>query len=635
MNPTEKQTFEQRLQAASTQEERIDIRLEMLFRQRFDNTVAVVQELFALLQEAQSISYEQAEGSALLNIAFCQMLLGRNEESLKYALKGLYLFERIKNDTGIARARLAMGIVQWGTGDYDQAIVNSIAGVKGLEAQEDNVFVGWGYNTLGGIYQDLGDTEQALTYYEKAYTIFERLHEITGQSRVLNGLAVLLERTGEYGESLEYSKRSLALHRSMHNVLGEARALNDMGSVLYRMGEYAEALECHELSLALRRQSNNPPSEITSLLNLGMVYTQLNEFARAHTLLLAALDLAQSIGAKPKICDIHHALSESFERSGAIEKAFEHYKLFHTFKEEVLSAETATKVRQLHTTIAIEQSEREAEFERVRNKELAAANTEISRQMEILDEQARNIELNNIVLEEKNLVIAQMHEESERLLLNILPKPIAERLKQGEQTIAEHFENVTVLFADIVGFTTLSAQISPRELVQVLDTLFSDFDALAERHGLEKIKTIGDAYMAVSGLPEARTDHAQAAAQMALDMQRVIKNFSVENFKENFSASGATITTELKIRIGLHTGAVVAGVIGKKKFTYDLWGDTVNIASRMESHGEPGKIHCSETVYSNLRKTFRFEKREALSIKGKGMMQTYFLLGKKTSLITK
>ncbi len=209
-------------------------------------------------------------------------------------------------------------------------------------------------------------------------------------------------------------------------------------------------------------------------------------------------------------------------------------------------------------------------------------------------------------------------EKAERLLQNILPQAIAERLKKEQRTIADSFAEVTVLFADIVGFTQLAAQTSPVELVNLLNQIFSAFDQLAEQHGLEKIKTIGDAYMVVGGLPTPREDHAEAIAQMALDMQNEITRFNIANGL-NFS-----------IRIGINTGPVVAGVIGLKKFIYDLWGDTVNIASRMESHGKPGSIQITAATKECLHNKYHLQERGSIQIKGKGEMTTYLLIGIKT-----
>ncbi|WP_254564551.1 adenylate/guanylate cyclase domain-containing protein [Oscillatoria sp. HE19RPO] len=213
----------------------------------------------------------------------------------------------------------------------------------------------------------------------------------------------------------------------------------------------------------------------------------------------------------------------------------------------------------------------------------------------------------------------QLEEEqklSESLLLNVLPHSIATRLKQNPKNLADSYTNVSVLFADIVGFTELSSHISPWELVELLNQIFSEFDALAELHQLEKIKTIGDAYMVVSGLPEPRDDHAQAIADMALDMQRAIATFNNKT-GQNF-----------RIRIGIATGPVIAGVIGIKKFIYDLWGDTVNIASRMESHGIPGAIQVTRETYLFLKDEYSFQERGKVFIKGKGEMTTYLLTAK-------
>jgi len=204
-------------------------------------------------------------------------------------------------------------------------------------------------------------------------------------------------------------------------------------------------------------------------------------------------------------------------------------------------------------------------------------------------------------------------ENSEKLLLNILPQPIATRLKLTNGTIADHFAEVTVLFADIVDFTHLSSELAPQSLVIMLNDIFSTFDALAEKHGLEKIKTIGDAYMVVGGLPEHRDDHAIAIAEMALDMQTAIAEFSQQHDRP------------FTMRIGINTGPVVAGVIGRKKFIYDLWGDTVNIASRMESSGMAGEIQVTQSTYQALKSTYQMESRGEIPIKGKGSMATYWL----------
>jgi adenylate cyclase len=219
-------------------------------------------------------------------------------------------------------------------------------------------------------------------------------------------------------------------------------------------------------------------------------------------------------------------------------------------------------------------------------------------------------------VQERTAELNHQRQETERLLLSILPESIAERLKRNPETIADSFAEVTVLFADLVNFTAHAHEISATETVDLLNQVFSEFDLLAERYQLEKIKTIGDGYMVAGGLPAPKADHAEAVAEMAIAMRATVDRFCYPSGEP------------FEIRIGIHTGAVIAGVIGKKKFTYDLWGDTVNLASRMESRGLPGKIQVSPATYAQLREAYVLEERGMVEIKGFGLMQTYWLVGK-------
>jgi class 3 adenylate cyclase len=232
---------------------------------------------------------------------------------------------------------------------------------------------------------------------------------------------------------------------------------------------------------------------------------------------------------------------------------------------------------------------------------------------------SRELELK---VKERTLELSIAKEKSENLLLNILPEPIADRLKEGSQQIADGFAMVSILFADIVGFTELSQQFSPDELVRLLNALFSRFDQLSDQYQLEKIKTIGDAYMVAGGIPFPTHNHAESIAEMALSMLKAMEEFNSEYH------------THLDLRIGINSGPVTAGVIGQKKFIYDLWGDAVNTASRMESHGVPGTIQVTETTYHLLRDQYHFVERGTVQIKGKGEMLTYFLQSRLYSTLT-
>lgn len=226
---------------------------------------------------------------------------------------------------------------------------------------------------------------------------------------------------------------------------------------------------------------------------------------------------------------------------------------------------------------------------------------------------ARERALSHLAREHRALEHEQA--KSERLLLNVLPEPVAARLKEREGIIADDFATVTVLFADLVGFTPLSERLSASELVSLLDRVFARFDALAQDYGIEKIKTIGDAYMVAAGIPLPRDDHAEAIARMALAMGPELARCSVE------------LGESLELRIGIDTGPVTAGVIGRAKFIYDLWGDTVNTASRMESHAAPGTIQVTARAYERLKDRFELRHRGAIEVKGKGQMDCYLLIG--------
>ena len=220
-----------------------------------------------------------------------------------------------------------------------------------------------------------------------------------------------------------------------------------------------------------------------------------------------------------------------------------------------------------------------------------------------------------VKLNETEHLLREEHGKSELILSNIFPKKIVERLKNGEVMIADRYLETTILFSDLVGFTDLTKTLQPHELVVLLDKVITGFDRLSEQLHIEKIKTIGDAYLVVSGLPEENSSHAEDVCRMALAMLSFIEEFN------------RTEGTHLQIRVGIHSGPVIGGVIGPKKFTFDLWGDTVNLASRLETTGVPGMIQVSSTTHALLADKFRFEPREPFEIKGHGKVQTFFLLG--------
>ncbi len=272
--------------------------------------------------------------------------------------------------------------------------------------------------------------------------------------------------------------------------------------------------------------------------------------------------------------------------------------------------DAAQKVAAGHRTISVQARG---------NDELGDLAHSFNAMVKNIDGMFKDIEEMFVELEDKSLDLASVNEQNQSLLLNVLPQNIAERLKRGETLIADAHEHTTILFADIVGFTRLSTEYSAIQIVEILNWIFSVYDDLTAQFGLEKIKTIGDSYMAAAGVPLANPMHTEVVARMSVAILRETQLFAEQ--------SGININ----VRVGMHTGNIVAGVIGQKKFIYDVWGDTVNTASRMESSGEAGKVHISEAVYEALKhhtEEFLFEERGEILVKGKGSMRTYFLSAK-------
>ncbi len=616
---TQEQTAEQ-MRAIIEQVDALNVSAWLLRNTDTELAFSQAQEAFAL---SHGINYE-------IGIAYSSVVLGMRasfysnaEAAMEYANEALRIFEQRKDVGGIGRVYFLLGFVYWGLGDYEEGLEYALKSLDMARSVNDRQAESWGLYSLGTFYFDLNDYPQSLGYYQQSLDILQNLIvegvDISfAKARTLNGIGSVCIRLGEYQKAHDYLFQSLEINERTGNGASTARTLQDIGTVYQELGDPERALQYYNESLVIRERIGHKQGLTTTLLDLGNLFAKQNIPDIALEYLNRALALAEEINAKPKIFRIHQAFAEVYEQVNNPARALWHFKAFHRIKEQVTGDEQNMQFKNLRASFQAEKSQKEAEIVRLRNVELAQANTQLA---------------------EAYGLVEQERSESEKLLLNVLPKSIAQRLKTGERPIAENFIEATVLFADIVGFTQLSAQNSPEEIVTMLDWVFSIFDGLTEHFGLEKIKTIGDAYMVASGIPVARADHVEAAATMALAIVQEIRDFA--------SQSGVP----MEVRVGIHTGSVVAGVIGKQKFIYDLWGDTVNTASRMESHGEAGKIHVTEEVYQRLtlvngrsslgvrvtgehppmtnqpmtNNQFTFEERGEIEIKGKGMMRTWFL----------
>jgi class 3 adenylate cyclase/Tfp pilus assembly protein PilF len=475
-------------------------------------------------------------------------------------------------------------------GEFSAALTSYRQAITIFESLGDKYWLGTCYGNCGNIYKELSYYPLALEYYQKALSLYEEINNHQYIPVWLGNIGNVYHNMGEYSIALEYHQRALAIREEFGPPSEMGTILSNIGNLYFELAEYEKAMEYYHKSLALEEENGEVLDQAIDYGNVGRVYAK-QEFdgydpEKAEEFLLKAGALFEELGNKKYIYEFNKIVSDHYRSLERWKESDTHFRKYHKIEKEVLSEEAKKQAEQM------EQRRKAEEAERDRQVNLAR------------------------------------FQEREKILDNILPSQITERLIKGENPIADRAEHVSVFFSDIVGFTTLSRNTSAKDLVSGLNTLFIQYDALAKKHGLEKIKTIGDAYMAVCGVPIAMENHAERMAHFALDVQAL--------FLSGVSIAGHSVN----VRIGLHCGEVVAGVIGEQKFAYDLWGDTVNTASRMESHGEPGKIHVSEEFMQaiaagidhdlSLRPlssfpSFQFVERGEMEIKGKGKMKTYFL----------
>ena len=513
---------------------------------------------------------------------------------------------------------------------------------------------------MGIIYRKQGDLPRALDHYQQSLAMNEELNDQRGVATALTNLAVIHRDMGDMDKALADNLRSLAIVEELDDPRLLAGVLSSIGNVYFKKQDYTHALEYHERCLGIYERTGDQRGISISLVNIGNVHYERGELDQALDHQQRALELQQRIGdrlgitksynqigrirlaqgdPRQAIIDCHKGLEVAEELGSINDRAhncdclYEAYKaagdarnalLYHEQREQLsdslFNEENTKKITQLQMQYEFDKKEAATRAEQEKKDALAAE--ELRRQKVV-----RNGFMGGFVLvalfagvffSQRNR-IGREKARSEELLLNILPEEVAEELKDKGEAEATLIDQVTVLFTDFKGFTAMSETLSPKELVKDLHECFSAFDHICEEHGLEKIKTIGDAYMAAGGLPTPNTTHAMDVIQAALEM----RDFIAEGKARKLAAG----LPYFEVRIGVHTGPVVAGIVGVKKFQYDIWGDTVNTASRMESSGEVGQVNISEATYALVKDQagLAFTPRGKVQAKGKGELEMYFV----------
>ncbi len=542
------------------------------------------------------------------------------EKSLLYSEKLLSRAQALDSTRFIISGFLQKGNSLKLKGDLSRALTNYLEAVDIASETERKEDLAKSYISIAGVYQAMGNNKNTLRYYKNALSILKEVNN------PLN-YAIALENLGDFynlvlakpDSALLFFERSGPLFKALNSKTSLAYNLGNKGLAYAQLGQNTIAEENISGAITLLQDIGDYYPICVYLTYMSDMYVQRGDWTAAFGYAQRSLKLAKQFGLKEQISDANLKLSELHEKKGNAKESLKYYKRYIKFRDSV---KNITGVQQMAD---LQVSQKQAEVD-LKQTELTLSNQEKKNQRNISI--ATGIALFLIALLAFGLyrryrfinrtkeIIEKEKSRSERLLLNILPEETAEELKQNGKVQAKKFDSVTVLFTDFEGFTNFAENLSPEKLVESVDFYFSKFDEIMEKYDLEKIKTVGDSYMCAGGLPFPTEDHAQKMVQAA---------FEIATFVNEAKKTNDNDQTRFDIRIGINTGPVVAGVVGTKKFSYDIWGDTVNIASRMESNSEPGKINISENTYELIKDTFDCEYRGKIKAKNRGMMKMYFV----------
>ncbi len=552
-------------------------------------------EKLSLLQEL-AINHTDTEKK----LAFSQELIQSAEvvDSTNYLFQGLLERGnalRLKSDLSSALQTY-----------FDAA---KIAGNNGDKRQLGSVYI-----AIADVYAIMGNHRNAVNYHESAIQILRELRDTLNLATALLNAGDEYINFGKLDSALIYTLEAESMFGRINYPVGEAYALGNMGMIYAMMGNdvQAEKNMSEAIELLTPLQEYYP---IAVYLNyIADIYLEQGDKAMALSYAKQSLELAQKYNLKQQVSDAFLKLSQIYEKIGDEVQAFQYYRNHITYKDSVNNIVSVQQMADLRTNFEVSRKQIEVDLlnQQKKNQQIIIIASVIA--TVLIGLLAFGWFRRYRYVQETNQIIEKEKNRSDLLLLNILPKETAQELKANGKVIAKRFDSVTVLFADFKGFTQYAEKLPPEQLVERLDFYFSRFDEIVERHGLEKIKTLGDAYMCASGLPFPCDDHAHNIVRAALEMQEVAQKAAAETSGPAF-----------ELRVGINTGPVVAGVVGTKKFAYDIWGDTVNIASRMETNSEPGKINISETTFSHVKDRFQCEYRGELDVKNKGKMRMYFV----------
>ena len=554
-------------------------------------------------------------------VAFCIIVSENAAAYYGFLTEAAKTAKEVGNDYQEANLLTALASANTDMARFEVAMEYHNEALSIRKAMGDTVKWGGSLVNLAGIYQMIDEPEFSITLLEEALELFDAVGEEGYRIRALNNLVIAYAMLDKLDEQVHLMEEVIKANIKDGNYIAAASSISVIGLALQRRKEFARSEEEFRRSIELAEQKIDPFHETLINARLGLIGSleaqgKYDEAAREFEKIR---DIPEENYRIELLGFFYQAASEYYRHRRDLERALNYFEQSVMIKDSLRSADNSKAMMQQQVRYTFEK--KEALLIAEQEKKDALASEQLRRK-----NLQRNASLGGfglmlllaMVFFTQRRRIAKEKERSEHLLLNILPAETAEELMATGSSKARHIDQVTVLFTDFKGFTALSEQLPPEELVAMINECFSAFDRITEKYGIEKIKTIGDAYMAAGGLPSPNQTHATDVVRAALDIQRFMTGFKSHRQAENLPA--------FEIRIGIHTGPVVAGIVGIKKFQYDIWGDTVNTAARMESSGEVGQVNISEATYAQVHDRFECTFRGAIEAKGKGKLGMYFVL---------
>ncbi|CAM2939771.1 adenylate/guanylate cyclase domain-containing protein [Flavobacterium succinicans] len=557
----------------------------------------------------------------LRNLAFNEL----NDLSLaiRYTNELIVLSRKSKNDLYLFRGYYLRGNKLKLKGNLQEALSDFLLAIKIAQNSKNLVGEGVTYMAMANVFSVMKDTKKAYSYYEKAIAILRKSNEPLKLASALSNLGDEYLKNNQLAQALEYFSESGTYFEKSGYTSGIAYTLGNMGVIYFKQGKNKEA----ESNLNQAIQSLESIEDFYGiseyLIHLSDIYSKQNNWSKALSAAKRSYQLAVKNGYKDQISTSSLQLSKIYESTHKSNLSLSYFKKYVAYKDSVSNVKMVQELADLRTNFEV--SKKQAEVN-ILEKESEIQKLLAKKQQNVIYATVVVIILISLLvvglfrryqfIKKTNAIIESEKNRSNALLLNILPEETAAELKQSGSVRAKKFDSVSVLFTDFVGFTAYAENLSPEKLVESVDYYFSKFDAIIEKYDLEKIKTIGDAYMCAGGLPFETNDHAY---KMILAAQEIINCVALAKTERD------VFHVRFDIRIGISTGPVVAGVVGTKKFAYDIWGDTVNTASRMESNSETGKINISEATFELVKDRFSCEYRGNIEVKNRGRMNMYFI----------